>query len=381
MTASARLRSTAAALLTLAVAAIVSLLLAECAVRWVRPQPAGLGWLSDEGILLHVPNRSLRFKDYDFESNASFNSHGFRDGEFEVPKPPGRFRILALGDSFTEGMQVHDEETFSERIEAALRGDGRDVDVLNLGVSGMGTSDELALLRIWGPRLEPDLVMVFFCLANDVRNNVQSDLCRMEGGRVVCRQPERPSPRRLAIARLRARLATHSQLYQLMRAATVAPFFQQIGLRASVPPESTPAMPFGTDLFLEQEPPYLADGMRLTEGALRELKDASAELGAELWLVLIPTRGQVEDPGWEALVREDGRALRRDQPQRAMAAMAERVGIPLVDLYDDFVATDREGRRLYWRLDSHFNALGHARAAEVVVRRLRESGPLARRDP
>ena len=47
-----------------------------------------------------------------------------------------------LGDSFTFGEGVPDEETFVARLDAALRGEG--LQVLNAGVAGHGTVEEAA---------------------------------------------------------------------------------------------------------------------------------------------------------------------------------------------------------------------------------------------
>lgn len=97
------------------------------------------------------------------------NSLGFRGHEVASPKPRGRFRIVAIGDSVTFGWGVNDTETFCSQLEQLLarRFPGRDVDVVNLGVGGYDTHQEVALLRRTVSRLQPDLVLVGF-YSNDV---------------------------------------------------------------------------------------------------------------------------------------------------------------------------------------------------------------------
>jgi lysophospholipase L1-like esterase len=364
----------ARAALLLALSGIASLALAECSVRALWPQPLGFSYLNEDGFILHVPNREGEYRRDDFRARVRINSTGFRGDEFAIPKPAGTFRIVALGDSFAEGMQVHDEETFAALLEASLTTPERPVEVANLGVSGYGTSQELALLRVFGPRLEPDLVIVFFCLANDVRNNLQSDLCRWQDGRLECRLPERPSPRRLALAHLRGQIATRSHLFQLLRAATASPVFQQIGVRAPVPPESTPEMPFGIDLYRATPPAYLADGLALTRETLRELAARAADLGAETWLVLLPIREQIWDRKWNELAATAPEPPLRDGPQRPLRAIAAEIGMPVVDLYQAFRDHNGAGETLYWPIDGHFDAAGHALTAREVADALRAQG-------
>ena len=38
------------------------------------------------------------------------NQLGFREREFDIPKPPGAFRVMVLGDSFTWGAGLSTEE-------------------------------------------------------------------------------------------------------------------------------------------------------------------------------------------------------------------------------------------------------------------------------
>jgi lysophospholipase L1-like esterase len=359
----------------LAVSTAASLALGECALRAFRPEPLGFHWLSAEGLPVHVPNLVSEYRREEFRAAVRINSLGFRDGEFAIPKPPGTFRILALGDSFTEGLQVHDGETFTARMTTALSTPQRPVEVLNLGVSGYGTADALALLRVYGPRLEPDLVLLFVCLANDVANNVASPLCHREGDRLVCGLPEPPDPRRLAISHLRSRLAASSQLYQLLRLATAHPFFARIGLRAELE-QTPPERPFGRDQYREPPPAYVRDGFDLTRDMLGELRDAAKELGAETWVVLVPVREQIWDREWNAILASDARpeTLVRDALQRALGDRARELGLVVVDLYDAFRTHNGAGETLYWRIDAHYDAAGHALTADEVVAALRARG-------
>jgi len=97
------------------------------------------------------------------------NSLGFRGPEIAVPKPSGRFRIVAIGDSVTFGWGVNDADTFCAQLEHRLRerAPAQDLDVVNLAVGGYNTRQEVALLARHVARLQPDLVLVGF-YSNDV---------------------------------------------------------------------------------------------------------------------------------------------------------------------------------------------------------------------
>jgi len=62
----------------------------------------------------------------------------------EVPDPL-QGGVLVLGNSFTEGLQVDDDETFTSILEARLRSEGVDATVLNAGRSGASAADYAAL--------------------------------------------------------------------------------------------------------------------------------------------------------------------------------------------------------------------------------------------
>lgn len=94
------------------------------------------------------------------------NSLGFRGPDVSRAKPAGVFRILMLGDSITYGNSVQWDQTFSWRLEEQLnrRDTGLRFEVLNLGVSGYNTRQELAALRELGLQLDPDLIVLNVCL-------------------------------------------------------------------------------------------------------------------------------------------------------------------------------------------------------------------------
>jgi len=97
------------------------------------------------------------------------NSLGFRGPEIATPKPSGRFRVVALGDSVTFGFGVNDTETFCAQAEQILRRslNGRDVELVNLAVPGYDTLQEVGLIKRTAALLQPDLVLLGF-YTNDV---------------------------------------------------------------------------------------------------------------------------------------------------------------------------------------------------------------------
>jgi len=98
----------------------------------------------------------------------SSNSRGLRGArEHTLEKPAGVARIVVLGDSFTFGEDVGDDEAWPRRLEELMPG----TEVLNLGVHGYGHDQMLLYLKEEGLRYHPDVVVVGF-LPDDMERNV-----------------------------------------------------------------------------------------------------------------------------------------------------------------------------------------------------------------
>src|SRR5262249_48082257 len=96
------------------------------------------------------------------------NALGLNDEEFVVPKPAGRFRIMALGDSFTYGLVPYPDSVMTV-LKARLRSicRGKDLDLLNFGIGATGVEDYRTLLMLAFAEYAPDLVVVHFYAGND----------------------------------------------------------------------------------------------------------------------------------------------------------------------------------------------------------------------
>ena len=103
------------------------------------------------------------------------NSAGQRDREHTRSKPANTVRVAVLGDSYVEALQLPMKDTFWAVLERelgnCLASKGQGVEVLNFGVSGYGTAQELMTLRhrVWD--YSPDIVILAFVTGNDIRNN------------------------------------------------------------------------------------------------------------------------------------------------------------------------------------------------------------------
>lgn len=116
------------------------------------------------------------------------NGKGLRDErEFAYAKPAGTLRVLSLGDSHTQGYEVRQQATFSAVLERYLRHRGVHAEVLNAGVSGFSTAEELAYLESEGYKYQPDVVVLGF-YANDFEDNMKAGLFALEDGRLAARK-------------------------------------------------------------------------------------------------------------------------------------------------------------------------------------------------
>lgn len=94
------------------------------------------------------------------------NRYGFRERDFETPKPEGVYRVMVLGDSFTWGDGLAVEERYTSIAESLLNETsmGVEFEVLNFGLRGMSTIAERDVLNKYINAVDPDLIVVGFTL-------------------------------------------------------------------------------------------------------------------------------------------------------------------------------------------------------------------------
>ena len=119
-----------------------------------------LGWV-------HQPGQEGIFETPQFRTAVRINENGLRDRERSYDRHNDNQRILVLGDSFAWGYGVEESERFSQRLEETLG-----VEVINGGVSGYSTDQELLWYRNEGIKYETDLVILVVA-GNDVGDNEQ----------------------------------------------------------------------------------------------------------------------------------------------------------------------------------------------------------------
>ena len=116
------------------------------------------------------------------------NNQGFRDNhDYTYEKPAGQLRVIAVGDSNTQGFEVRQNRTFPVVVERYLQRHNIDAEVLNTGISGFSTAEQLAFLENEGIKYQPDVVIVGF-FANDFEDNLKANLFALENGELVSKE-------------------------------------------------------------------------------------------------------------------------------------------------------------------------------------------------
>jgi hypothetical protein len=119
---------------------------------------------------IHRPN--INFSHLDPESqeeiHVSINSEGFRDKEWSTEAEK---RVLVVGDSFVDAMQVQEEFRFTSQLETMLNNNSTSTwKVYNLGVSGSGPESYIEKVKYFAPIIQPTHVVVAVFNGNDLQN-------------------------------------------------------------------------------------------------------------------------------------------------------------------------------------------------------------------
>jgi hypothetical protein len=347
-----------------------------------------LGWFHPSGA--SGWSHACRGREFEFRTYVRMNSLGLRDRELDYRRSGDRPRVLLLGDSITEAVQVDFEETFAERLETAWRVAGRDVEVVNGGVSAYSTDNELLFYREEGRRYAADLVVLVFNFQNDVAENHPEIFGRMMGAgrrdeRLV--KPTAVFSGRDAFAFDTSELEAHvdkldrdpqgrPRAWSERLAATfhVVRVIRRWIDRCIDGPESPSPIPLTFDIYDTPPSSLWVEAWERTEAFVLALRrDVEAD-GAGFVVALMPDKAMIEPRWWSWFATRAGDRASRwrvDYPRGRMLAWLAEVEIDTIDLTEALRDYRRERAvQPFFEFDIHLTPAGHEAVAATLLHEL-----------
>jgi lysophospholipase L1-like esterase len=269
------------------------------------------------------------------------NALSIRHAEVTVPKPPGLFRLVVLGDSIPWGKNTFG---FVEDIANRIQSRGS-IEVINAAVPGYTSFQELTFFEHYVLQVDPDVVVWTYCL-----NDNHKFLHRFDQAANMLFTDE--AARSLEIRTWWDWIVSRSYVLTDIR----------VGLLARQPGDTKQTVTFGWENRPDFNIAWKDYSWPFYESHLAEMVGLLRRRGIRLAIVVFPFEPQI-------LL---GRPMRdrRDEilaPQQHLERLCRKYDVPCLDLYPAFEREYARGRTLY-RDGIHPNQEGHTFTADEVLR-------------
>lgn len=372
---------------------LLPLLFGEILLRFIG-YSAGLYQLdSKTGLSILIPNNTFNWIKPCFNNKVTTNSEGFNSLNYPVTKADGVFRIVMLGDSFVEGLQVPLEKSFHSLLEEKLnaRPDKKyRYEVIPLGHSGNGTYLNLLYLQNYGLKYKPDLVINGFLVGNDFRDDslrLTQEYSDQTGDKVVFQKPfpvfddkgqlapfkkaETPVKRNWS-----RQVLGHSALavylygkYNEIRSNFYTRSHQAVPMLAN---NATSAaknnLPVDYQVFIRDYPTYWNDVWANEDRLLTNFKDIAKSSSAKFLLVSLTEPFRVHESLALKGGYQDKTKFDFDKAETLLSDMSSRETFPYLPLVPVFRvrAKVEPDKMTAFSCDGHWNETGHAWAADAL---------------
>jgi lysophospholipase L1-like esterase len=322
-----------------------------------------------------IPNMDVVHSRGCFTGHVVTNRWGFRDRDRTLEKPAGEFRIALVGDSVVEGVHVNPDQVMNIQMEKQLQQKGyKNVEVLNFGIEGIGTTQELIMYKERIRQFHPDLVILTVS-DNDIMNNSSTLQPKSYGIHTwYCPYYNLDANGDLVFQPVQHR-SLNGLITFLDRHSYLAYYIERVWFRADLPLYKWHGMPvyYGSysDDPLDSE---WQSAWTVTEKVMARMRDTVQADGAKF--VMVPWSNFSDiDPDWRArLSKQFGTLPKELLPQRLdqrLQQMAARENITTASL-TPFMQAYRDEHHLQWpyfslTCDPHFSALGHQVAAAAMI--------------
>jgi hypothetical protein len=287
----------------------------------------------DSWYFVRPKNSIDSYQQPEFDYEIRTNSLGFRDKEHPLDKAPGELRILAIGDSFTEGQGAPFDQTWLSVLAHNLNR-SQSAHQYTMMAAGVAGSDPFYQYRILVDKLlayRPDLVMMVVNGSDVIDVIVRGGEERfLPNGRVKGVEP--PSG---AVTWLYKN--SHFARFVLIEA------FDYTHLMISK----------------SERGPRAAEALEKIQSLIVKLDNLLKDKGVEFILVVLPSRQDVERNRYNDLPDMQG-----------LLDFSRAHGIRTIEvkpyLMDKLADGDTELDTLFWRRDYHFTPLGYRYVGEAV---------------
>jgi len=348
-------------------------------------------------------------------SYVRINSDGLRDQEHSVTKPANTLRIALIGDSYAEALPVPLEQSFwsvmKDKLVECDASSGKAIEVINFGVSGYGTAQELLTLRekVW--KYSPDVVMLAVTTNNDVTDNSRALKKVDEIPYFVNRDHQLTLDnsfqssrtflwRQSRLNRFGRWLRDHSRVVQVVieghhalkmitaswraRWATPEPEAAPKTSPGLKPNDSLPAAELGTDNLIYRVPQTAVwiDAWQVTESLIAKMRDEVQARNAKFLLLTLSNGPQVL-PDRNAREQLQKRLGVTDMfyPDNRIRAFSEGENISLITLAPELQQFAERNQVFLHGFDKnigngHWNVVGNRVAGELIAKKICEGGLL-----
>ncbi|MFC2166918.1 hypothetical protein ACFLQZ_03025 [Acidobacteriota bacterium] len=325
---------------------------------------------------------------------VKYNMNGWHDTEHTVENPEDAYRILVLGDSFMEAYSVELHESFHKRLEAILQNTIANVETINLGVGGYGTLQEYLVFKEIGQFYKPDLILLGFYVADDVRNNsLELESFLDSGMKFDCRPfielesmnswkitqidfehaLDRYNEAKERHATFFRKILNQSRLLRLFNKT----FNKRTGQASQSPTPTLSSFDKQTENLTNlgvnfcDEPPEYSRAWSVTQHILERFKNDSEAIDTELIVFSVPAFHEVDDLEMKKVGKDftspNLLCLEKVPGYKRLERVCQELNIEYIDLLPDFrLASQERNINLFHRSDRHWNAKGHGLAAELI---------------
>ena len=353
----------------LAVVVVMAMLIfLEIVIRIFFPQ--NMNYTEFDSILMykHIPDFEVKYFRQEYSNYIKFNSKGLRDYEYSYEKPKDVYRILVLGSSFTQAIQVPLDKTYENVLEKKLNSKLKGkYEVINGAVGGYGTAQELFFLRTEGLKYNPDIILLDFSM-RDITENAISPLVSIENGKIVEHIPVKASlPKKILLF-----CSRYSQLCSLIQTvalndASKNKFLNFIMLNSGSGSSIKGTLTKG-DLFYKNYNLEADAAVKETFLLVMEIKGITDKNKIPLVMFIIPHREQVDDGKYKEFIMENNlneKELEYDKVQKLAVKFAKDNDINVFDMLPYF-RQKNINNTFYYSIDGHWNFQGHELAANLL---------------